>query len=233
MTEDEWKAIPEIGDYTIKRRKRFETFSANSDSALAGALATATGNTGTVAGGDSSAPGFMTDLTALGQGRKQMLGVNLDRMADSVSGQTTVDPTGYLTSLNSKKVRGVHVLCAVCCALGRGGGLPSGCAVRLDVRQLTRSAGHCEQPFGAAAVRSLGKECGSRASTRMSLYCHASLWQRSTTWLAGAVTCAAVVPPAARACTPCWAAPAPWPSQHARWIRSMMRWRQRAYPCHA
>lgn len=46
----------------------------------------------------------MTDLTALGQGKKQMLGVNLDRMADSVSGQTTVDPTGYLTSLNSKTV---------------------------------------------------------------------------------------------------------------------------------
>jgi hypothetical protein len=51
----------------------------------------------------------MTDLTALGQGKKQMLGVNLDRMADSVSGQTTVDPTGYLTSLNSKTVRYIHV----------------------------------------------------------------------------------------------------------------------------
>lgn len=45
-----------------------------------------------------------TDLTALGAGKKQMLGVSLDRMADSVSGQTTIDPTGYLTSLNSKKV---------------------------------------------------------------------------------------------------------------------------------
>eukprot|EP00892_Ulva_mutabilis_P011693 jgi/Ulvmu1/8897/UM049_0079.1 len=103
VTEDEWKAIPEIGDYTIKRRKRFETFSANSDSALAGALATATGNAGTAVAGTESG-GSVTDLTALGQGRKQMLGVNLDRMADSVSGQTTVDPTGYLTSLNSKKV---------------------------------------------------------------------------------------------------------------------------------
>jgi hypothetical protein len=34
-----------------------------------------------------------------------MLGVSLDRMADSVSGQTTVDPTGYLTSLANKKAR--------------------------------------------------------------------------------------------------------------------------------
>ena len=43
VSEDEWRGIPEIGDYTIKRRKRFENFSANSDSMLAGALATATG----------------------------------------------------------------------------------------------------------------------------------------------------------------------------------------------
>lgn len=37
VTEDEWKGIPEIGDYTVKRRKRFETFSAVSDNLLAGA----------------------------------------------------------------------------------------------------------------------------------------------------------------------------------------------------
>jgi pre-mRNA-processing factor 6 len=43
VSEDEWRGIPEIGDYTIKRRKRFENFTANSDSMLAGALATATG----------------------------------------------------------------------------------------------------------------------------------------------------------------------------------------------
>jgi pre-mRNA-processing factor 6 len=60
----------------------------------------ATGNTGNTDQGS----GFSSDLTALGSGKKQMLGVSLDRMADSVSGQTTVDPTGYLTSLNSTKV---------------------------------------------------------------------------------------------------------------------------------
>jgi hypothetical protein len=38
VSVEEWKAIPEIGDYTVKRRKRFETFSAVSDSLLAGAL---------------------------------------------------------------------------------------------------------------------------------------------------------------------------------------------------
>ena len=103
VSESEWKGIPEIGDYTVKRRKRFETFSAVSDNLLAGALANATGNTGTT---EQDTSGFKTtDLTALGSGKKQMLGVSLDRMADSVSGQTTVDPTGYLTSLANKKVR--------------------------------------------------------------------------------------------------------------------------------
>ena len=69
------------------------------------APAAAVGNTGTQEQSGAATPGTMTDLTALGQGKKQMLGVNLDRMADSVSGQTTVDPSGYLTSLNSKTVR--------------------------------------------------------------------------------------------------------------------------------
>jgi PRP1 splicing factor, N-terminal len=40
VSESEWKAIPEIGDYTVKRRKRFETFSAVSDNLLAGAPST-------------------------------------------------------------------------------------------------------------------------------------------------------------------------------------------------
>lgn len=65
----------------------------------------AAGNTGNHEQSGAATPGTMTDLTALGQGKKQMLGVNLDRMADSVSGQTTVDPSGYLTSLNNKTVR--------------------------------------------------------------------------------------------------------------------------------
>lgn len=77
----------------------------------AGALATATGNTGTT----EQDAGFQTDLTALGTGKKQMLGVSLDRMADSVSGQTTVDPTGYLTSLANKKVRDeFSKRCSIC-----------------------------------------------------------------------------------------------------------------------
>lgn len=45
--------------------------------------------------------GGMTDYTSLRKARDQMLSLKLDRMADSVSGQTVVDPKGYLTDLNS------------------------------------------------------------------------------------------------------------------------------------
>ena len=34
----------------------------------------------------------ISDLTAIGEGRGTVLGLKLDRMADSVSGQTVVDP---------------------------------------------------------------------------------------------------------------------------------------------
>ena len=81
VSEDEWKGIPEIGDYTIKKQKRFEVFSATSDSLLASALATNRAETRDQSGGSATPAGFSTDLTALGKGRKQMLGVNLDRCA--------------------------------------------------------------------------------------------------------------------------------------------------------
>lgn len=41
------------------------------------------------------------DLQQMGDARNSMLGVKLDQVSDSVSGQTVVDPKGYLTDLNS------------------------------------------------------------------------------------------------------------------------------------
>lgn len=79
VTEEEWRGIPEIGDYTVKKQKRYEVFSATSDSLLASALGSTRSATTDQSG--AATPGFSTDLTALGKGRKQMLGVNLDRCA--------------------------------------------------------------------------------------------------------------------------------------------------------
>jgi hypothetical protein len=45
--------------------------------------------------------GTTTDLTAIGAGRSTVVQLKLDRISDSVSGQTVVDPKGYLTDLKS------------------------------------------------------------------------------------------------------------------------------------
>ncbi|GBF98664.1 hypothetical protein Rsub_11658 [Raphidocelis subcapitata] len=109
VSESEWEAIPEIGDYTIKRQKR-ETYAPAPDSLLT-AAANASGATGgataldvnglaTPAGSASS----VASLTDIGEGRSTVLGLKLDSMADSVSGQTVIDPKGYLTDLSSMKI---------------------------------------------------------------------------------------------------------------------------------
>ena len=94
----EWDAIPDIGDYTIKKKKLNVGFMPAPDTLLAKALAEKeTVNTATDAGGEQ-------DLTAVGEGRGTVLGLKLDRLSDSVTGQTTIDPKGYLTDLGSQKI---------------------------------------------------------------------------------------------------------------------------------
>ncbi|CAG9460105.1 unnamed protein product [Pedinophyceae sp. YPF-701] len=105
VSYEEWDAIPEIGDYTIKKQKKFESFAPVSDKLLTGAASAAAGATGKVADDGLTTPaGTMTNLTAVGQGRSTVLSLKLDRMADSVDGQTSVDPKGFLTAMGSQKV---------------------------------------------------------------------------------------------------------------------------------
>lgn len=48
----------------------------------------------------------MTDFRQIGQAREKQLGHKLDQIvSDSVSGQTNVDPTGYLTGLSSMAIK--------------------------------------------------------------------------------------------------------------------------------
>ena len=109
VTYEEWDAIPDIGDYTIKNKKRFDTFAPAPDTLLQKALAekqVATQLGGGEAGGSGleTPAGASTDLNAVGEGRGTVLGLKLDRLSDSVSGQTVVDPKGYLTDLSSMKI---------------------------------------------------------------------------------------------------------------------------------
>jgi pre-mRNA-processing factor 6 len=101
----QWEAIPDIGDYTVKKQKHLDRFTPVPDSLLAGAAgrdATATAIDAQGPGGlETPMGGATTDLTAMGAGRNTVVQLKLDKISDSVSGQTVVDPKGYLTDLKS------------------------------------------------------------------------------------------------------------------------------------
>jgi len=109
VDESAWENIPDIGDYTAKRRKE-ERFVPVPDNMLARAadsmqkMQSIDGASGTesVQGGVcGGVGGGRQDLTAVGEGRSAVVQLKLDSMSDSVSGQTVVDPKGYLTDLQS------------------------------------------------------------------------------------------------------------------------------------
>ncbi|XP_074288662.1 protein STABILIZED1-like isoform X1 [Silene latifolia] len=112
MSYDKWDSIPAIGDYSFKNKKRrFESLVPVPDNILQKAvqekeLVSALDPKSRGLGGTetpwSQIP--VTELTTLGKVRGTVLRLKLDRSSDSVSGQTVVDPTGYLTDLNSMKI---------------------------------------------------------------------------------------------------------------------------------
>ena len=106
MSSQDWEAIPEIGDRSVKRTPRGKaSFVPVPDTLLARAAQekqtmSTIEDTSTGTGTSTTT----TDLTAVGEGRGTVLSMKLDRLGDSVTGQTHVDPKGYLTSLSSVKV---------------------------------------------------------------------------------------------------------------------------------
>ncbi|KNA11512.1 hypothetical protein SOVF_134540 [Spinacia oleracea] len=112
VTAEEWDSIPEIGDYSMRnKKKRFESFVPVPDTLLEKARqekehVTALDPKSRGVGGTETpwAQTPVTDLTAVGEGRGTVLSLKLDRLSDSVSGQTVVDPKGYLTDLKSMKL---------------------------------------------------------------------------------------------------------------------------------
>lgn len=119
VTEDEWAAIPDVGDYSLrhKQRRREDVFTPLTDSllesrSLANSDATAGGGRDGIAGttqvsdgaASSMTAGYRTNLSGLAEARSTVMTMSLDKMSDSVSGQTVVDPKGYLTSLSNTKI---------------------------------------------------------------------------------------------------------------------------------
>ncbi|KAG6541752.1 hypothetical protein Mapa_016764 [Marchantia paleacea] len=112
LSTQEWESIPEIGDYSMRnKKKRFESFIPVPDTLLERAKqeqehVTALDPRSRAANGAETPYGQtpVTDLTAVGEGRGTVLSLKLDRLSDSVSGLTVVDPKGYLTDLKSMKI---------------------------------------------------------------------------------------------------------------------------------
>ncbi|KAI9366078.1 PRP1 splicing factor, N-terminal-domain-containing protein [Zopfochytrium polystomum] len=126
VTEDEWAALPEVGDMVRRPGSKKKDYTGRyayapvNDAVLLGAsssLGLGAGFSGDAArsglassidprlqltGGIATpADGSLTDFVQFGQARDKVLGLKLDQISDSVSGQTTIDPKGYLTDLNS------------------------------------------------------------------------------------------------------------------------------------
>lgn len=115
MSDAEWEMIPDIGDYSLKYKtntalqKRNELFAPVPDHVLAGGAtgtSASSGLSGTITPSSGvETPGGMTStITGLAEARGAVLSHKLDKMSDSIAGQTVVDPKGYLTDLNSLKL---------------------------------------------------------------------------------------------------------------------------------
>ncbi|CAG2114082.1 unnamed protein product, partial [Medioppia subpectinata] len=122
VTEDEWRTIPEVGDARNKkmRNPRAEKFTPVPDSILAHNSSIGSGetvvsidprtglktpmtagtSTGLMTPGGFVTPGNL-DLRKIGQARNTLMDLKLNQASDSVTGQTVVDPKGYLTDLQS------------------------------------------------------------------------------------------------------------------------------------
>lgn len=118
VSYDEWAAIPNPGDFGRAHRKQDRTgnsYTPVPDSILKGAIQAGQMNTSIDSGlrsglssfvppsssSSSSSPTDVLDLTQVSAARKSMLAAQLQMKSDSVSGQTNVDATGYLTDLNA------------------------------------------------------------------------------------------------------------------------------------
>lgn len=109
VSESEWASLPEVGDSRNRKQRnpRAEKFTPLPDSVLSRNMGGDAVTTIDPSSGLSSmVPGVLTpsgdlDLRKIGQARNTLMNVKLSQVSDSVTGQTVVDPKGYLTDLQS------------------------------------------------------------------------------------------------------------------------------------
>ncbi|EAR98979.1 Pre-mRNA splicing factor, putative (macronuclear) [Tetrahymena thermophila SB210] len=99
ITYDEWNAIPEVQDYTIKKSKN-EKYTPVPDHIIQSARSEGSFST------SLDVTGLQTphNINDIGKANQTIFTSRLDKSSDQVSGISTVDKSGYLTSLNSQLV---------------------------------------------------------------------------------------------------------------------------------
>ena len=122
VSEEEWAALPEVGDMTGKAKRAREARMANArsyavpDSVLS--AASKSGELETSISTDDAGSGTMTNFASIGAAQKSALQVRLDSAASSNPGTqtaansgtaTSVDPKGYMTALDRKEMQGGEV----------------------------------------------------------------------------------------------------------------------------
>lgn len=111
VSEEEWANLPEVGDLTGKNRRQKQNlrqrFYAVPDSVIASARDSGQLETSISAEGEN-ADGTMTNFADIGAAREKVLQVRLDQATQqsgtetSAGTATSIDPKGYLTSLNKE-----------------------------------------------------------------------------------------------------------------------------------
>lgn len=103
VSDVEWDSIPEVGDHSLKLKqsKKKETFMPVPDMLISSSQGIDRSIDPTQ---DIMKTGMQTQVIGLAQSRGDSLSLKLDKISDSVSGKTNVDPKGYLTGLNSMKI---------------------------------------------------------------------------------------------------------------------------------
>lgn len=125
VSEEEWAALPEVGDMTGKAKRAREARMANARSyAVPDSVIQAANSSGqletSISSSDGGGDGTMTNFASIGTAQKNALQVRLDSAANgpvndgtqtaNTSGiATSVDPRGYLTSLDKKQAMGEEV----------------------------------------------------------------------------------------------------------------------------
>lgn len=95
LSESDWLSIPDAHDYKVKKAKRDKYVpvpdriidQARKDAEISTSL---NANSGT-----------MSNLNELGEARGTVLNLKMDKVGDSVTGQSNVDPKGYLTAMGN------------------------------------------------------------------------------------------------------------------------------------